>query len=622
MSYAHVPKIKAIDREVASKEVYDVVIVGSGPGGAIIAKQLGLQKEYRVLILEAGPANDFTLEDYNKYVQHFYSAFFKDNNAPYPDTPNARMPRSPETRPLIAGRPDATTGYFVQNGPAPLESTYAKLVGGTSMHWQASTPRMVPDDFEMRTRFGQGRDWPIKYDDLEKYYQMAEGELGVSADVEDQSFLGIRFQPDYVYPMHAMPMSFLDRQVGNGIAGLKIDVDGHSYPLTVRSIAQARNGVPNLKYNGGKGFLPVAAVSTHQTFQGTRCQGNNNCVPICPVQAKYDARKTLAAALDTGFVHIVAQTVVSQLCVDPATNHVTKLIYKHYKDPQKTEYEIGEVRGRVFVIAGNAVETPRLMLSSNLPSTSGLMGCNLMDHPYLLAWGLLPTPAGTMRGTQSTGGIEELRTGSFRKQQAAFRADIHNDGWGWATGSPYSDLLDLVDNGNKFAGPLRRGLIDRISRQLLLAFMIELPPERSNRVSVDPGYRDALDNPRPVISFRVTDYAVAGMAFARRVSQQIFQRLGVEDHTNYDPLDHGYVTYEGQGYAWRGGNHFAGTHVMGACKDDSVVDSWQHSWDHPNLYLAGAGSMCTIGTANTTLTLAALSFRTVEHLLNELPNYR
>ena len=80
------------------------------------------------------------------------------------------------------------------------------------------------------------------------------------------------------------------------------------------------------------------------------------------------------------------------------------------------------------------------MLASGLPSTSGLVGRNLMDHAYLLSWALMPEVCGTMRGTNCTGGITALRGGSFRRRQAAFSVDIHNDGWGWAKGSPYSDL--------------------------------------------------------------------------------------------------------------------------------------------------------------------------------------
>src|SRR5262249_36202549 len=147
------------------------------------------------------------------------------------------------------------------------------------------------------------------------------------------------------------------------------------------------------------------------------------------------------------------------------------------------EYSTGTVRAHRYVLAANAIENARLMLASGLPSSSGLVGRNLMDHAYLLTWALLPEVAGTMRGTVCTGGITDLRGGSFRRRQAGFSIDIHNDGWGWATGAPYTDLLALVDDENRFGKELRRELVARISHQLQLAFMVEVLPDESNRVS-------------------------------------------------------------------------------------------------------------------------------------------
>ena len=68
----------------------------------------------------------------------------------------------------------------------------------------------------------------------------------------------------------------------------------------------------------------------------------------------------------------------------------------------------------------------------------------------------------------------------------------------------------------------------------------------------------------------------------------------------------------------RGGNHLAGTHVMGPDRNSSVVDADQRSWDHDNLFLCGGGSMPSIGTANVTLTIAALCFRSAEAMLKQL----
>lgn len=602
--------------EQAAQTEYDVVIVGSGVSGSVIAKQLGAGGA-RVLVVEAASGKDLTVSDYEESLRHFYSAVSKDNNAAYAENRNVPMPRSYETQKLEPGMRN-TSGYFVQNGPFEIDSTYARVLGGTTRHWEAKALRMLPDDFRLRTRFGQARDWPVAYDDLAPYYREAERELGVSGDVETQDYGGLDFGPDYVFPMRGMPPSWLDKLVARNLDGIDVSLDGESFTLSLRGTPQARNGIPNPKYDGGKGYKPVGAVSIHQAELGERCQGNTNCVPICPVQAKYDARRTLFAGLETGCVDLLPQTVASKVNIDPASGRVTEIEFRSYRDPDSPAHITGNVRGKVFVLAANAIENARLMLASNLPSSSGLVGRNLMDHMFVLTWALMPEVAGAYRGPLCTSGIEDLRTGSFRRRQAAFRTSIHNDGWGWATAAPYTDLDLLVDRENRFGRALREGLVDRVSRQVLMDYMIEVLPEESNRISVDPQFTDQLGNPRPVISFGVSHYTLEGAAFARRLSRRIYQRLGAEDHTAYDPETYGYIDYEGEPYVLRGGNHWAGTHIMGASARDSVVDHRQRSWDHENLYMVGAGSMPTVGTANTTLTLTALCFRTAEHIARDI----
>ena len=604
-----------IDHAAAARTDYDVLVVGAGVSGAIIARSLA-ERGLQVLIIEAGPGEELSVAEYDTYLTRFYGAAAKDNNSAYEVNPNAPMPRSPDVRRLQAGHPDSTS-YLIQNGPYEMDSTYTRVLGGTTMHWEGKAMRMLPEDFQMRTRFGQGRDWPIAYDDLELYYQQAERELGVSADVADQTFYGITFPPDYVFPMHSLPQSYLDTMIARDLDGTVVQLEETDCTILVRPTAQSRNSIPNPAYDGGKGYVPVGAVSTHQIDQGDRCQGNINCVPLCPVQAKYSARKTLSFGVRTGRVDILTQTVASQVHVG-ADGQVSHVDYQAYGSTTSPEHVTGSLRATTYVLAANPVENARLLLASGLPSSSGLVGRNLMDHAYLLTWGLLPEIAGTMRGSQCTSGIEDLRSGSFRSRHAAMRVSIHNDGWSWPTGSPYTDLIELVDDANAYGAVLRRRVADRISRQLMLSFMIDLPPEPSNRITVDGRYVDALGNLRPVLSYSLPDYTMDAVAASRRVSRQLFQRLGVEDRTRYDPLDPGFVSHQGEGYVIRGGNHWSGTHIMGTASHDSVVDSHQRSWDHQNPYLVGSGSMPSIGTSNTTLTLAALSFRTADHIVSEL----
>jgi choline dehydrogenase-like flavoprotein len=478
---------------------------------------------------------------------------------------------------------------------------------------------MLPEDFEMRSRFGHGLDWPVTYKELVPFYERAEKEIGVSAEVADQTdkALGIDYPAGYAYPMHGLPLSYLDTKVDEGIHGTTVDLFGKSYTLKVTPFPQGRNGIPNAAYDGGKGFTPVGAVSTSQVEMGGRCQGNNNCVPICPVQAKYHSGKTLAKALQSGHVELLTQAVASRI-LTRADGLISGIEFKHYKSMDSTAHTVGVAKGKIYVIAANAIETPRLLLASGLQTTNGLVGRNLMDHAYLLNWARMPVDCGTMRGTNSTGGIVTLRGGAFRAHHAAFSIDIHNDGWGWATGAPYSDLIDLVDNGNLVGRELRSEFIRHVNRQLLLAFMIEMPPSESNRVSVDPAYTDALGNMRPVISLSVPEYTMRGAAYGRQFARTVFHRLGASDFTQYTPEELGYVDYDGTGYVIRGGNHLAGTHLMGTNSANSVVNDKLQSWEHENLFLAGGGSMPTIGTANITVTLSALCYRSIPTMLHRI----
>jgi choline dehydrogenase-like flavoprotein len=128
-----------------------------------------------------------------------------------------------------------------------------------------------------------------------------------------------------------------------------------------------------------------------------------------------------------------------------------------------------------------------------------------------------------------------------------------------------------------------------------------------------------MGNPRPVLSYHLDDYTLAGMAAATEVYRQVFRRAGIADRT--DPEEGTWfpsVGYRGQVFHYHGMGHLAGTHVMGGSAADSVVDPHQRSWRQRNLYVVGAGSFPTMGTSNPTLTMAALTLRTAKHMISEL----
>jgi choline dehydrogenase-like flavoprotein len=603
-----------VDLQTVSNTSYDAVIVGAGIAGAIVAKKLSEQGK-RVLILEAGTGKGLTLEGFQSHVETFYSTVEKNANAPYPVNPNALSPT------------DGANYYFEEQGPLPLSGSYTRVLGGTTMHWEGKTIRMLPEDFQLRTLYGQGLDWPIRYEDMMPYYRQAEYEIGVSGSVEGQKALGVPFKEGYVFPMVELPPSYLDQKVGEKIHGTTVELYGKSIKLDLSTFPQGRNSVPNPDYkrptyNGelrSDDFVPEGVASDQPVEYGERCQGNANCVPICPVQAKYDARKTLNTIAFPERVHILPQAVVYEVEVDSANGKVTGVKYKLYEDKDSPQHDVYTVTGKLYVLAAHAVENAKILLSSpQIPNTNGLIGRHLMDHPFLLAWGLMPEVTGTMRGPLVTSGICTFRKGDFRQHQCGFAMDIHNDGWGWS-GTGATDIVrKAIEKEKKYGKELRQELISKISRQILLAFMCELPADSSNRVTIDDQYVDKLGNYRPVIHFDVPDYCKKTFAYTRQLSRKIFKDLGAEDSTHYDDTDPAYFEYEGESYWFRGGNHFSGTHVMGTNKDNSVVDENMRSWEHENLYLVGSGSMPSIGSSNTTLSIAALTFKACEQMLKQL----
>jgi len=598
---------------------YDVVIVGAGISGAIMAKELTLAKK-RVLLLEAGVSTDMTWEGYQRSLQTFYGDIAKVPESPYPNNPNAPQPDV-----LDIGKP-VGQGYFIQKGAQPFGSTYDRRAGGTTLHWLGTCLRMLPEDFHLNRLYNVGRDWPIDYDDLEGDYARAEQEIGVSANVEDQAYLGIHFPPDYVFPMLRIPPSYSDQTLAAWVNGMEVDVLGTKRQLFVRSTPQGRNSIPNPKYvspNGQRGYKPVGAVDPAPQGQqytkdlGQRCAGNTNCIPICPIQAKYNALKSLTRA-DRALLDIRVKSVASKINIDPASGRVTSIDYKSYHDPSSPQYETKTATATMYVLATHAIENAKLMIASGLAKTSGQLGCNLMDHPVLLTWGLMPVDTGAYRGPLSSSGIEDLRGGAFRSHHASYRIEVGNDGWSWPTGAPDSSVVEAVEQFNLFGRTLREYIARTVPRHFRLGFLIEQLANSTNRVTIDPQWVDAIGNYRPVINYNIDDYSLAGMASANRIGTAVFRRAGIENRTDPNNGQHTVVEYDGETFAWGGAGHLCGTHLMGASANDSVVDSNQRTWDHDNLYAIGCGSMPTVGTSNPTLTMAALTFRTSREILRRL----
>jgi glucose dehydrogenase len=635
----------------------DVVIIGSGFAGSLIANHLAKREErpIKIVILEAG---DGVPTNINDYMERFYTATAKVPESPYPPSlfdengqafKSGKLIEDPSK--VAAGRPtalslnaagwaDANTSYLVQNTQSkdekltPFSSTYDRVAGGTS-HWLGTSLRFVPNDFRMKTRYGasvpQFVDWPIGYDDLIEHYHRAEEELGVSGNAEEQSFHGISFG-GFSYPMPQIPNSLTDRAIAKALQNLdpaRTSFLGMEQPptqITVRGLPAARNSQP---------------------YKGRRaCAGNTNCIPICPIQAKYDPTVSLNEALNHMHVEMISNAVAYDIVVGNEGEVSEIKYFKYALDGAKVmSKEAKSIKARIYVIAANAIETPRLLLMSTkgphtqngVANSSRMVGKHLMDHPYYVAWGQLPMTADPVfpyRGPLITSGIGDLCDGPFRSQRGAFRVDIGNEAWNFViasvvgTGDPNVTAIDFVNGANRsrlnpkgiamFGPALTATLNQNITRQFRIGFLVEQTPDPENQVTLSTKFKDGLDLWRPEISYRLSAYAKAGIVASYRFKKLLFEKLGATDFTKVaddDPSRWVEDDIDGDknvALNYTGAGHIMGTYRMGGRKEDSVVDSFQRSHDHGNLYLVGSGTFPTGATANPTLTISALALRTAD----------
>jgi len=623
---------------------YDVVIVGAGVSGNLIAKQLGLAGK-KVLILEAGPAVPDSRE---QYMENFYLALAKTPESPYPSLagrtgpgvgtlPNPSVIPTPRATVLsIGGTPDVShliqsetagvSGTTPDNQPEvrqlQFSSTYDRIGGGTAWHWLGSVPRLVPHDLTMKTTYDVFYDWPIEYSEMQRLWGLAESEIGVAASVAQQqplqAAIGMTYPPGYQYPMGPIPSSVVDQTVSNGVSGMSVPGEGSEggkeYSVFVTNTPAGRNSEP---------------------YQDRRvCAGNTNCIPICPIQAKWDPTVTLGDALNTGNVTVSYQSVATNIAVDG--NNVTQIDYLQwsYDANGNLQSTPASVTGKIYVAACHAIENAKLLLLSNdqegIANKSDQVGRNLMDHVLYLAWALAPAPVWGYRGPLATGGIESLRDGEFRTNRAAFRMEIGNEGWNFACGDPYTTTLDFVTgtNGSQLnPGATRLGgtalamtLNDRLTRQFRFGLLLEQAPQADNCVTIDKNNTDGLGIPRPHVDYGLDKYTLEGFRVAADTCSAIFQQMGAQEFTqptvNPYPPDKkpgpGDFSYEGRNYHMYGAGHIMGTHRMGDDPCTSVVDATQKSHDVQNLWIVGSGSFPTVATANPTLTIMALAFKSAE----------
>ncbi|HRH45238.1 MAG TPA: GMC family oxidoreductase, partial [Pyrinomonadaceae bacterium] len=454
-----------------------------------------------------------------------------------------------------------------------FKATYQRINGGSTWSWRGNCPRFTPNDFLLKTKYGVGEDWDITYSDLEKYYCEAEREMGVAGNHDEWNTHYHGAFRSEKFPMENIVQSYSDQQVKCRL-GTFVEING--VKIRVLSTPQARNSV---EYQGR-----------------SACKGNGNCIPICPTGAKYDATVHLKLAKKNG-VKFKSNSVVTHLEVDGRG----RIKFVHFIDWLSDDKQKGSVEAKNVILATHGIESARILLYSGLANSSGQVGRNLMDHLNNEVNGLMLEPIYTFRGPQGTSSIPAFCDGSFRKDFAAFNITFGNDGWGRSE-PPQATLAKLVDQ-KIFGKELQDKFKNRIWRQLRFSYSTEQLPQAHNRVTLSDKL-DPLGLPRPQISYRLDEYSLKAFVYAQTVLRRILQELNAteigSDFPKFPNLD------------FNTAGHIMGTCRMGSNPAKSVVNTVGKSHDHPNLYIVGSSVFTTGSTANPTLTMAALTLKTID----------
>ncbi len=366
------------------------------------------------------------------------------------------------------------------------------------------------------------------------------------------------------FPMQPVAESFLEQRFRERLAGSGLDVITNT---------TARNSI---NYDG----RPA-------------CCGNNNCMPICPIDAQYHGGLAVDAAEKAG-AKLVENAVVYRIEHDAQD----RIVAVHYYDPDKGTHR---VTGKTFILAANGIESPKLLLLSSsekfkngLANSSGSVGQNLMDHPSNGLTFDAEEELWPGRGPMSPASINGLRDGAFRSESAAFRIDISN------SSRVESITRNLIAKG-VYGPELERQIRFYAAHEVSLKNVLEILPNPDNKVVLSDK-KDALGIPRPQVHYAMSDYVHKGMAAAKA---QYIRIATMMSGTN---LRH---TPDG---IYGNNQHITGTVSMGADAKNSVVDGFGRAHDHPNLYIASTGVMPTAATVNSTLTAVAIALRSAEHI--------
>ncbi len=526
----------------------DILIIGSGASGAA-AGWLLARNGFKVVCLEQGPwvrPSEFVTDEPDWEVRIRDAWHFN---------PNVRaLPQD----------------YPVNDAASPIKPLMFNAVGGSTIHWTAHAPRFHPSDFRVRTLDGVADDWPISYWDLEPYYDLNDKMMGCSGIAGDPA------NPSQTpRPMPPMP-------VGNDV---KVLVKGfeklgwHWWPSDnfMNSVPyKGRNACNHCGVNG-LGCRLGAKGSTDLTYWPEAIKMGAEVRPwsrVYEVATGADGRVTGARYFD--------------------------------RDGEKQFQP-----ARAVIVACNGVGTPRTLLLSKsarhpdgLANSNGLVGRNMMFHPYSSATGFFQDDLESYRGAGANiiWSQEFYETDRSRGFLRGYTFQI-----GRGTG-PGQTAMGLIRQPNSTAvrpgawGPQHHDEFkSRFGRTMGMAAICEDLPELHNRIELDPHLTDSNGIPAPRVSYTLGENSKQMLAHGALMATKALKAAGAVKVSTTPLIE-------------QGGWHLMGTARMGDDPKASVVDRHGQAHGVDNLFIVDGSTFVTSAGVNPTPTIQAVALWAADYI--------
>lgn len=588
----------AILTDRKSLREYDVIIVGSGAGGGMIAMLLSLGGA-KVLMLEAGRNYDPSKE------------------TPMFNTPDQAPLRGMSTPERGFGYYDATVGggWQVPGEPyADKEGTEEKfrwwrprMLGGRTNHWGRISLRFGEYDFKPKTRDGLGYDWPISYADLAPYYDKTELMVGIYGSNE-----GLENTPDSPAGILQTPPKprageMLAKKHCRNLAIPIIPVHRAVLSERLHGPERAAKLFPN---------NPLARKLVSEDMAGrAACFWATACGRGCSIRANFQSTTVLLPpALASGNLDVITDVMVREVLLDK-TGKATGV---HYVDKLTRVDSIA--KARVVILSASTCETARILLNSKtalfpngVANSSGQVGKNLTDTVGSSLGGHIPAMENLPAYNEDGAGGDHVYSPwwNYKNQEKlGFARGYHIEASG-GRGMPGIGVLDILDrtSSGTYGKKLKEEARRYYGASMLFSGRGEMIPNENCYCEIDPNRVDQWGIPTLRFQWKWSDHEIAQATHMQNTFADIITSMGgkATPRPGKEALNKpGEIIHE------------AGTARMGPTAADSVVNSFGQTWDVKNLFLMDASILPSNPDKNLTLTVMALAWRSSDYILDEM----